>query len=101
MIFRAKLGGDGECFCFLVDKETYIKIKGESRYLEEVAYLREAHEERYQYQTYGSDVPLEKEKFVEPLEWQIYPSDVLGIDYDRNMFYEIELTKNPIDTYTI
>ncbi len=26
--FKAKCGGDGECFCWIVDKETYIKIKG-------------------------------------------------------------------------
>lgn len=101
MKFRAKLGGNGECFCFKVDKETYIQIKGMERYLQDIVYLKECHEEiqRFEGQT-EEQIQLEKDKFVEPVEFEIYPSDVLGYE-NKDVVYEIELSKNPIDTYTI
>jgi hypothetical protein len=60
--FNAKAAGDGECFCFFVDKETYIKFCGEQSYVDELNYLEES----------NTDVmgPL---PFEEPTVWKLYP----------------------------
>jgi hypothetical protein len=62
--FNAKASGDGECFCFLVDKETYIKICGEQQYKDELKYLEEFNDDL------SGPLP-----FVEPTEWQLYPHE--------------------------
>ncbi len=74
LVFEAKLGGDGECFCFKVSKETYKTVLGEDRYLQEICYMRQAHAEIY-----------DTMQFVEPTEWCIYPSQL--IPYKDNTNY--------------
>jgi hypothetical protein len=58
--------GNGECFHFVVDKETYIRILGKDRYDMELQYQREWHNEVF---TGPSATP-----FIESSEWYIDPS---------------------------
>jgi hypothetical protein len=78
MKFKAKLSGDGECFCFLVDKETYIKFKGEE-YNNELKLNNEMSKE------IGFDIPF---------EYYIYPRDLLG--YNKEAEVKIEILDNKI-----
>jgi len=52
--FEGLATGDGGCFCFEVDEETYRKIMGERDYQIELAYRRE-------------------EPFSAPKHWWVYP----------------------------
>jgi hypothetical protein len=85
LTFEARLGGDSECFCFYVNTDTFIFLKGRERYLQELAYMHEAHNE------INADVP-----FVEPTEWAVYPSDLFQYQKDKKYivsFGIIEKTK--------
>lgn len=63
--FKTEVGGDGECFCFFVDKETYISLVGKEQYEHELNFLKESHKQTQYHNTC--------EKFVEPVKWPIYP----------------------------
>lgn len=76
--FDGKLSGDGECFCFKVSTQEYIKLFGTDRYLAEVAYRRELHDD------FKAD---DEERFIEPTEWEVYPSQL--VDYKQNVIYKI------------
>ncbi len=80
--FNAMSGGDGECFCFFVDKETYIKICGEEEYAFELAHLKSWHEEVYSEP--GS------EPFTEPTEWPIYPNKFFKSSTNLKIKIEVE-----------
>lgn len=67
MKFTAEIGGDQECFCFFVDKETYIKIVGREKYDSETAIDKESCKEIGQ-------------EFTEREKWAIYPNDLFGYD---------------------
>jgi len=58
--------GDGECFCFDVTEEEYIRIKGEKYHADEVTYRKEMNDETER-EIYSSDSP-----------WRIYPNDIFG-----------------------
>jgi len=64
--FEAYAGGDGECFAFIVNKQTFINIMGIEEYNKEMEYRKEFHKEFFSEP--GS------EPFVEPTEWPIYPN---------------------------
>ena len=70
--FEARLGGDGECFCFYVNTDTFIFLKGRDYYLREVAMLREMHDETDPDTT-----------FTEPLEWPIYPNTIFPYENSK------------------
>jgi hypothetical protein len=71
--FTGMAGGNGECFCFFVDKETYIKICGDESYKFELEHLKSWHEEITK--AHVSDGISQPEPFVEPIEWPIYPNE--------------------------
>jgi len=76
--FKARISGDGECFCLIVDTETYIKLLGQERYDEEVQFQKESCKE----------IDME---YVERTEWCIDPGQILKlIDKDKDI--EIEIT---------
>ena len=64
--FEAYAGGDGECFAFIVDKETFIRLMGIEEYNREMEFRKEFHNEIFS----GPGA----EPFVEPTEWPIYPN---------------------------
>ena len=64
--FVGELGGDNECFCFWVDKETYIKIHGQEDYDREVEYIND----------WNKDIPTCPRKIEE--EMKIYPGTLFG-----------------------
>jgi hypothetical protein len=70
--FEARLGGDGECFCFFVNTSTYIFLVGRERYEQELQYLKDAAQEM-------------NTQYQEPTEWMVYPSDML--EYKPNTQY--------------
>ena len=80
--FDAVSGGDGECFCFYVDKETFIRLLGEERYNMEVEHLRSWHTEVYSEP--GS------EPFSEPTEWPIYPHTFFNSGKSIRVKIEVE-----------
>jgi hypothetical protein len=43
--FEAIPSGDGECFCFKVDKETYIMLLGQKAYDEEIDFQQSSAQE--------------------------------------------------------
>lgn len=61
--FEGILSGDGECFCFKVDKETWIRINGQQDYDYEIAYQKAACAEIGQ-------------EYVEPTHMLLYPGDI-------------------------
>lgn len=65
MKFTAEIGGDQECFCFFVDKETFIKVMGQERYDADIAFDKESCKEIGQ-------------EFTEREKWAIYPNDLFG-----------------------
>jgi hypothetical protein len=64
--FEGIPGGNGECFHFVVDKETFIRIRGVEFYKQELEYQKLWHNEVF---TGPSAIP-----FIEPTEWFIDPS---------------------------
>lgn len=56
--FEATCSGDGECFCWEVDKETYIKIK-------------------------GWDDELSPYDMITENLFRIYPNDIFGFSYEE------------------
>lgn len=69
LAFEARLGGDGECFCFFVNTSTYIFLVGRERYEQELKFQQEAHTEI-------CEMNKSEEPFKEPTEWPVYPSDI-------------------------
>lgn len=63
--FDAIPGGDGECFCFNVDKETYIKLLGQKAFDDEIIYQKE----------FAKEVECE---FIEPTKFQVFPHEFFG-----------------------
>lgn len=76
--FEARLGGVGACFCFIVSTSTYIFLFGRERYEEELRYIKEAH-------TGLCEINKTEEKFVEPTEFAVFPSQILN--YKPNTQY--------------
>ncbi|CAK0743189.1 hypothetical protein CCP1ISM_160018 [Azospirillaceae bacterium] len=77
MIVNAKISGDGECFCFSVDIETYIKLFGKEKYDQEVKFQKESCDE----------IGMEYE---ERTIWHVYPNQLLGlIGKDKEVKLEI------------
>lgn len=64
--FNALAGGDMECFCFYVDKDTFIKLAGQDAYTDELEHLKSWYEE--------CNREPGAEPFVEPTEWPVYPN---------------------------
>jgi hypothetical protein len=62
--FTAEISGDGECFCFNLNKSDFIKIMGKKRYNEEISYLK----------SFCKDI---KSKFIEPQKFRVYPGQLL------------------------
>lgn len=85
--FNAMSGGDMECFCFLVDKETFIKIYGEEFYTFQLAYHKAWHQEVYS--------EPGAEPFVEPTEWPIYPDKFFKSG--KNLKIKIEVEELPTE----
>ena len=83
--FDAISGGDGECFCFFVDKETFIRLMGVDNYYMEIEYLRSWHNEIHSEP--GSD------PFTEPVEWPIYPHKFF--DSGKSIRVKIEVEELP------
>lgn len=71
MIVNAKISGDGECFCFSVDTETYIKLFGREKYDEEVAFQKES----------CNEIGMKHE---ERTVWNIYPNQLLNMIGKKN-----------------
>ena len=82
--FTAAAGGDCECFCFFVDKETYIKFCGEQAYKDELEYLEEFNEE--------VSGPL---SFEEPTVWKLYPHEFFKSG--RKLKIKIEVEELPLE----
>jgi hypothetical protein len=81
MILNAKISGDGECFCFIVNTETYIKLFGKERLDQEIKFQKESCQE------------IEME-YIERTEWYVYPNELLGlIGKDKEVKIEIEMTE--------
>lgn len=76
MKFKAKLSGDGECFCFLVDKDTYIRLKGKKEYTKELKLNKEMNKE------IGCNIPF---------EYYIYPRDLFGYNKETEVETEVEI----------
>lgn len=89
--FNAIAGGDCECFCFFVDKETYIKLCGEEDYKAQLDHLKSWHEEVYNQP--GS------EPFQEPTEWPVYPN--VFFNSKCKLKIKIEVEETPLEEYAI
>lgn len=63
--FTGTVSGDGECFCFKVDKKTFISICGEAEYRNEIEY------EKSMCRDFGK-------KYKEPKYFLIYPHKLFG-----------------------
>jgi hypothetical protein len=61
----AEISGDGECFCFKLNKSDFIKVMGKKRYNEEISYLK----------AFCRDT---KSKFIEPQKFKVYPGQLLN-----------------------
>jgi len=85
--FSGMAGSDGECFCFFVDKETYIRICGEEYYKFELEHLKLWHEETTRNNSNGNSLP---EPFVEPTEWPIYPNEFFKSGNQLKIKIEVE-----------
>lgn len=81
MILNAKISWDGECFCFNVNTEDYVKLFGKEKYDQEVKFQKESCQE------------IEME-YIERTEWYVYQNELLGlIGKDKEVKLEIEITK--------
>jgi hypothetical protein len=79
--FSGVASGDGECFCFFVDKDTYIKLCGQDQYEFELSTLKEFHEECRR-----------EEPFEEPQEWPVYPHKFFVSGHMLNIKIEVDAT---------
>ena len=86
--FTGLAGGDGECFCFFVDKETYIRICGNEHYQFELEHLKSWHEEITRVNVADGNSP--PEPFVEPIEWPIYPHEFFKSGNPLKIKIEVE-----------
>ena len=89
--FVASAGGDGECFAFIVNKQTFINIMGIEEYNKEMEYRKEFHDEVFSQP--GS------EPFVEPTEWPIYPH--VFFNSKCKLKIKIEVEETPLEEYAI
>jgi hypothetical protein len=80
--FNAVAGGDMECFCFYVDKETFIRLAGQDAFNTEVEHLKSWYEE--------CNREPGAEPFVEPTEWPIYPHVFFNSSKNLNIKIEVE-----------
>ena len=85
--FNAVAGGDMECFCFFVDKETFIKLSGEDSYNAELEHLKSWYEE--------CNREPGAEPFVEPTEWPVYPH--VFFNSGKNLKIKIEVEELPTE----
>lgn len=81
--FTAEPSGDGECFCFKVSKEEYIKILGEETYKNDLKMVEEQEKEMKEYCS-----PEEYQKYLEekkniPEDYRIYPSHFFFDNYGK------------------
>jgi hypothetical protein len=67
--FNGILSGDGECFCWVVDKETFIEIIGEE-----------------------PEVPWDSSRYCEG-KYNIYPGDLFGVSENKEMNFSISIKK--------
>lgn len=79
--FEGFAGGDGECFCFFVDKSTYINLCGQEEYDTELSYLKEFHNE-----------VRPNDPFEEPQEWPIYPNKFFISGHKLKVKIEVDAT---------
>ena len=82
--FVGTSSGDGECFCFSVDIETFIKLYGKAYYEEELRYRKECYDE------VPSLYESRKEEYLNPTSMDVYPSKFFKSDKKLKIKIEVE-----------
>jgi hypothetical protein len=91
--FTAEPAGDGECFCFKVSKEEYIKILGEETYNNDLKMVEEQEKEMKEecsseeYKRYIE----EKKNFSD--DYRIYPSHFFFDSYGKPVKITLTIEK--------